>query len=339
MSIHATRQQTEQLTHLQDRSQKGDLLGKKVLTTKNQTNAKWCILAMSIGSLTIIASIGALAFGLLPSHILSALPQCFQPLTSHIWVLYPTASVGMLIGGGLIGIGAYKIHRMKKNEIEAAAEPSEESKQMSDGAPNTSTISLAELSLITQITDAVPKNMKKLFERTVSTSYFTAFKTAIEKIMQNKEQYTDISPFYTVAINGTKEMAEYLFNNYKFEETVAKPSLNTAILHGNLQVVPTFIEGGASVSAQDRNGDTPLHYAVAQNVETIQMLLDKGADMSSKNGKGQTPIECFLQLIDLSQNNPNFVIEKHQKTGEYLSTTYPQYAEEIKKRFPQIKTT
>ena len=61
------------------------------------------------------------------------------------------------------------------------------------------------------------------------------------------------------------------------------PGLNEALQRacrqGRVEVVRDLLDRGASVSASDEDGNTPLHFAVATgNVELVRLLLAAGAD-------------------------------------------------------------
>lgn len=60
-----------------------------------------------------------------------------------------------------------------------------------------------------------------------------------------------------------------------------------------------LIEHGADIHARDRDGQTPLHYAVAANAfDACNLLLEHGANPREKSAEGETPIS----LIDEDNN-------------------------------------
>ena len=70
----------------------------------------------------------------------------------------------------------------------------------------------------------------------------------------------------------------------------------TTLLHsaskvGNVELVRLLIQQGADVNAQDEDGESPLHGAMARsdNYDVARTLIESGADLSSKAVDGKTP--------------------------------------------------
>jgi ankyrin repeat protein len=53
-----------------------------------------------------------------------------------------------------------------------------------------------------------------------------------------------------------------------------------------------LIEHGADVTAQTKNGETPLHRA--SSLEVVRMLIEHGADVTARNKDDQTPLHWTL---------------------------------------------
>ena len=70
--------------------------------------------------------------------------------------------------------------------------------------------------------------------------------------------------------------------------------LHLAIGSDNFGIALSLLHHGASVNAQDRYGNTPLHYALNKNMRDL--LIVKGGDFSLVNQDGQTPISANIQL-------------------------------------------
>ncbi len=67
--------------------------------------------------------------------------------------------------------------------------------------------------------------------------------------------------------------------------------LHSASKSGNMELVRLLIREGADVNAQDEDGESPLHGAMARsdNYNVARTLIENGADLSSKAVDGKTP--------------------------------------------------
>ena len=67
--------------------------------------------------------------------------------------------------------------------------------------------------------------------------------------------------------------------------------LHSASKSGNMELVRLLIQEGADVNAQDEDGESPLHGAMARsdNYDVSRTLIENGADLSSKAIDGKTP--------------------------------------------------
>ena len=86
--------------------------------------------------------------------------------------------------------------------------------------------------------------------------------------------------------------------------------LNLALYFGassiiDIQLIKYFLSLGATVDAQDINGNSSLHYAIKwNNLDLINFLIDNGADYSIENNEKISPYtlslkENKLQIIDM----------------------------------------
>ena len=68
--------------------------------------------------------------------------------------------------------------------------------------------------------------------------------------------------------------------------------LHSASKSGNVELVRLLIQEGADVNAQDEDGESPLHGAMARgdNYNVARTLIENGADLSSKAVDGRTPL-------------------------------------------------
>ena len=67
--------------------------------------------------------------------------------------------------------------------------------------------------------------------------------------------------------------------------------LHSASKSGNMELVRLLIQEGGDVNAQDEDGESPLHGAMARsdNYNVARTMIENGADLSSKAVDGKTP--------------------------------------------------
>ena len=76
--------------------------------------------------------------------------------------------------------------------------------------------------------------------------------------------------------------------------------LGIAVMKNNLEMVKLLIQAAPEyVNAQDRSGNTAMHYAVFKgNVEVVAALASvEGIDLNIFNNAGQKPIAVMLQGV------------------------------------------
>lgn len=109
----------------------GEIIGKPVVEAKGQTSKGWYILAILVGSVVFVGVGGFGAVGLLKSYGIITLNNSFEWLstaigfignTPHFLSLWAIAAGGVVVGGGLIALGSYKIHTAEAKTDEPAAE-------------------------------------------------------------------------------------------------------------------------------------------------------------------------------------------------------------------------
>jgi len=82
-----------------------------------------------------------------------------------------------------------------------------------------------------------------------------------------------------------------------------------------ISLLKLLLKKGASINAQDDNGDTPLHLAVeTQHEEVILVLLSNNCDTSLVNKANQTPLalamtirQCNTMIIAMLENPEEFI--------------------------------
>ena len=83
-------------------------------------------------------------------------------------------------------------------------------------------------------------------------------------------------------------------------ELTGQTPLGAAVMHNNLEMVKLLIQAAPEyVNAQDRSGNTAMHYAVAKgNVEIVAALRSvEGIDLNIFNNAGQKPVAVMLQGV------------------------------------------
>jgi hypothetical protein len=70
-----------------------------------------------------------------------------------------------------------------------------------------------------------------------------------------------------------------------------------------------LLEHGADPNVQDKDGGTPLHFAVEGcHVDVARLLLDYGADPTIRDNKGRTP-------LDIGSDCGEFIEELRRRSG------------------------
>lgn len=126
-------------------SPEGVLNNKLVVEAKGQTSKGWYVLAIVIGSVVFVAAGGFGTVGLLKSYGFITLNQSFEWLstaigfvgnTPHFLSLWAIAAGGVVVGGGLIALGSYKIHTAGAKTDEPESVKKEESSLASFSVEN-----------------------------------------------------------------------------------------------------------------------------------------------------------------------------------------------------------
>ncbi len=124
-----------------------------------------------------------------------------------------------------------------------------------------------------------------------------------------------VKQFFEAAEYGSVATVRRLIQNDKVDVNAQHPELGytalyRATLNQNLAVVKALLKAGADCNSQDRDGWTPLHIAVATQVDDlnssntiIKTLLEAGADpMIQSKERELSPI-----MLAFKYNRPNAV--------------------------------
>ena len=97
----------------------------------------------------------------------------------------------------------------------------------------------------------------------------------------------------------------------------------------DLEPVEKLLQNGENVNAQNEQGNTPLHYAVAlNNADIAELLLSYGADMNIENAKGWSPLKIAQKkdvqqvtdvLIATAQMQKEGSLQTAQKTAQKVN--------------------
>ncbi len=102
--------------------------------------------------------------------------------------------------------------------------------------------------------------------------------------------YMKKTSLYWVSSLGFPSIVKFLLKHkakFDLRDTWKLTPLHCAVA----ECIPLLIKAGAKVNVQDKNGWTPLHWAVHwADVDRVRELLKAGADPKIKNKKGQMPI-------------------------------------------------
>ncbi|XP_060210968.1 protein VAPYRIN-like [Lycium barbarum] len=89
-----------------------------------------------------------------------------------------------------------------------------------------------------------------------------------------------------------------------FRDQYGLTALHIAAIKGNKDAVMIVAEFGADLECQDSEGNTPLHMAVEGGcAQTVEVLLNRGANVNARNKKGDTPLSIsrFLSYEEVTQ--------------------------------------
>jgi ankyrin repeat protein len=127
----------------------------------------------------------------------------------------------------------------------------------------------------------------------------------LSKGAKSSEKNSDnLTPLTIASLQGnTANAAVLLEAGAEADEiTPCGTPLGIAIKMKNREIFDKLLEYGASPSASDLNGDTPLHLAAAVNTGMAQILLRYKIEIDSKNADGKTPL-----FIAVENNNESLV--------------------------------
>jgi hypothetical protein len=100
-------------------------------------------------------------------------------------------------------------------------------------------------------------------------------------------------------------------NKYYLKRESNNDQLLEAAAVGDTQLVESLING-ANVNARDKNGSTPLHYAVAQgHKDIVYLLLKFKADINAEDNDGISPLHVAAHLYATNEDIDAYNDEKN----------------------------
>ncbi|KKP29140.1 MAG: hypothetical protein UR12_C0014G0004 [candidate division TM6 bacterium GW2011_GWF2_30_66] len=111
------------------------------------------------------------------------------------------------------------------------------------------------------------------------------------------------------------------------DKQVGITALMLACIRGDQATAKTLIaEVKDAINKKDKNGDTPLHFALrSRNIDIAKMLIAAGAKVNEKNNLGDTPLNEVINIFDKAQREEivKLLLEKgsgisENKNGENI---------------------
>ncbi|KAI1209728.1 ankyrin repeat-containing domain protein [Annulohypoxylon truncatum] len=119
--------------------------------------------------------------------------------------------------------------------------------------------------------------------------------------------------------HGDKDTAWMLLNaNAALDETDMQHALELAIIYDNLSIAWLLYEHGASLSAANGTGSTPLHEAAKRrNYKAAQFLVERGGTIDTKDADGSTPLHYAVRVNhdDLTDLLASQMLRSSRKSG------------------------
>ncbi|AVP87678.1 ankyrin repeat protein [Candidatus Phycorickettsia trachydisci] len=121
-------------------------------------------------------------------------------------------------------------------------------------------------------------------------------------------------------IEQVKTLTDKDPNSVSKQDTEGKTPLHYVAPTNHVEVAQILCDKGADVNALDHKHNTPLHDAATtphNNKEMVKFLVERGAHVESKNIEGQKPLD-IAKIVKLGAAIKNFeaIVEKRVKRGE-----------------------
>ena len=145
--------------------------------------------------------------------------------------------------------------------------------------------------------------MKVLFSTIVRTDYFE-LNEDMSVLINGKEYKNTIKCVFVEFLHrlyyGLDEQTCSKYIKEKLSKSIIQQLFYWACIKGYVELLPIFIENGASISKYDEaHGCTGLHYACAalQN-EVVEFLIQRGAKCNVKDKEGKKlPLQIYIEAL------------------------------------------
>jgi len=103
--------------------------------------------------------------------------------------------------------------------------------------------------------------------------------------------------------------------------TEGSVALHRAAASGDLGLIRALVKAGADISATDKDGATPLHYAARSSVEAVTELVAAGASLDATDKEGRSAravLSTQFPTFDTERREPSFLPQQPSAPADVL---------------------
>jgi len=160
-------------------------------------------------------------------------------------------------------------------------------------------------------------------------------KSILEDLLNNVQEVSMVKIIKTFCLRGEKENLKlFLSQTQNITPKALLEPLNEVVCKSAqfYDISKMLLDHGASVDAQDEDGNTALHYAVQfypTNKQTVDLLLERGSKTTIKNKLGCTPVvmaddselKALMKELKQPKNRTKLAIKKIVNKFKVVSTS------------------